>query len=65
MTDNEKAEAFALKLIRENGGSIAYWSVSRRTWFALKRLEARGVIRWDVANYPVWKFEIIKRKVTK
>ena len=63
MTDNQKAEAFALKLIDEHQGSLAYWSISNRTHAALKRLQKRGVIRWTVENYPVWKFEILKRKV--
>lgn len=63
MTDNQKAEVFALKLIREHEGRLAYWSISRRTHAALKRLEARGVIRWTNANYPVWRFEILKGKV--
>lgn len=63
MTDNEKAERFALKVIRNNGGRISYFGVSLRMWKALKRLEKRRVVRWEVAAYPMWKITILKGKV--
>lgn len=59
MTDNDKAERFALKMIRERKGTIACWAVSKRTHAALVRLERRGVIRWCVRGYPYWGFEIM------
>ena len=58
-TDAQKAEAFALKRIRENRGYMSYWSVSKRMYDALKRLEKRGVIKWFVVGYPNWWFEIV------
>jgi hypothetical protein len=53
------AEAFALKRIRENRGYMSYWSVSKRMYDALKRMEKRGVIKWFVVGYPNWRFEIV------
>ena len=62
MTDNEKAERFALKVIRNNGGRISYFGVSVRMWKALKRLEKRGIVKWKVEAYPMWKITILKGK---
>lgn len=62
MTDNQKAERFALKIIRINGGRISYFGVSHRMWNALKRLEKRGVVKWTVENYPMWRITISGNK---
>ena len=59
MTDNQKAEAFALKRIRESR-RISSISVSIRMWKALLRLKEKGTIRWIVKGYPIWEFQILK-----
>ena len=51
-------EAKALSMIRESR-SWAYWSLSRRIYAALKRLEKRGCILWTIGAYPIWEFEIV------
>ena len=53
-------ETKALAMIGESRTCV-YWFISRRMHRALKRLEKRGVIDWQVANYPYWKFTIKKQ----
>lgn len=50
-------ESKAIAIIRESP-TWAYWCISRRVYEALRRLEKRGVIKWEVKDYPYWKFTI-------